>query len=108
MRRILTICAVIAALCLLLALPACAAGATENAAQPNYLLWAALSLAGGAVLSFLAPMSYLKGQLKSVRRQPDAEQYLRPGSFHLTHSADRFLYRNTTRVEKPKEPRKRR
>ena len=43
----------------------------------------------------------LKGQLKSVRMQNQANNYMIPGSMRLTHSADIFLYRNVTRVAKP-------
>ena len=56
----------------------------------------------GAVLSTLIPMASLKSQLKSVRSKPAAESYVRTGSFALTEQRDIFLYRNVTRVAKPK------
>lgn len=62
-----------------------------------------IGLAIGAILSFLIPMSYLKGQLKSVRSQPAASCYVRSGSMVLTQNRDVFLYRNVTRTEKPKD-----
>ncbi len=56
----------------------------------------------GIVLSFLIPMSILKGQLKTVRRQTAAANYVRPNSMHLTAQRDIFLYRNVVRTEIPK------
>jgi len=43
----------------------------------------------------------LVGQLKSVRRQDQANAYVRPGSLQLTQSGDYFMYRNVTRTAKP-------
>ena len=43
----------------------------------------------------------LVGQLKSVRRQDQANAYIRPGSLQLTQSGDYFMYRNVTRTAKP-------
>ena len=42
----------------------------------------------------------LKGQLKSVRKQDRANNYLKPGSLQLTVSNDFFLYRNVTQSKK--------
>lgn len=56
----------------------------------------------GAVLSFLIPMKSLKGQLKSVRHQAEAKNYVRPGSMELTRQQDIFLYRNVTKRARPK------
>ena len=64
--------------------------------------WIILSLIVGAVLSFLIPMSVLKGQLKSVRMQNAATSYVRANSMHLTQERDLFLYRNVTRTARPK------
>ena len=64
--------------------------------------WTILSLIAGAVLSFLIPMSVLKGQLKSVRMQAAASSYVRPGSMELRQQRDIFLFRNVTRTERPK------
>ena len=54
------------------------------------------------MLSFLIPMSVLKGQLKSVRMQNAASSYVRPNSMQLTRERDLFLYRNVTRTARPK------
>lgn len=56
----------------------------------------------GALLSFLIPMNILKGQLKTVRSQPAAASYIKKDSMDLTNSQDTFLYRNVSRVAKPK------
>ena len=61
-----------------------------------------VSLIVGAVLSFLIPMSVLKGQLKSVRMQAAASSYVRPGSRELRQQRDIFLFRNVTRTARPK------
>lgn len=66
------------------------------------LPWVIISLIVGAVLSFLVPMSVLKGQLKSVRMQNAATSYVRANSMQLTQERDLFLYRNVTRSPRPK------
>ena len=71
-------------------------------AGPNYVMWVIIALVAGAVLSFLIPMSILKGQLKSVRSATAAANYVRPGSMNLTQQRDIFLYRRVTRTAKPK------
>lgn len=68
----------------------------------NFVAWSILSLAAGALLSFLIPMTVLKGQLKSVRKQAAASSYVRQGSMVLTQRRDLFLYRNVTRTPRPK------
>lgn len=61
-----------------------------------------IALIAGAVLSFLIPMSVLKGQLKSVAPKAAATDYLRKGSMNLRVQRDMFLFRNVSRVAKPK------
>ena len=56
----------------------------------------------GVLLSFLIPMSILKRQLKSVRHQPAASSYVQENSLRLRRKTDTFLYRNVSRVAKPK------
>lgn len=56
----------------------------------------------GAVLSFLIPMNILKGQLKSVRYQPEANDYIRKNSLNFTRKTDTFLHRSVSRIAKPK------
>ena len=42
----------------------------------------------------------LKSQLKSVRKQNRASAYVKPGSMHITHSSDLFLYHTVNRTRK--------
>ena len=42
----------------------------------------------------------LKGQLKTVRKQNQAQEYVKPGSMQLRLHSDLFLYRNVTRTKK--------
>ena len=45
----------------------------------------------------------MKGQLKTVRAQSGAANYVKAGSLNVTHRQDLFLYRDVQRREKPKE-----
>ena len=42
----------------------------------------------------------LRGQLKSVRQQNQANTYVKNGSMHLTQAHELYLYRNVTRVQR--------
>lgn len=50
----------------------------------------------------LAVVSILKGQLRSVRPQAAAADYILPGSLQITQARERYLYRTVTRRERPK------
>lgn len=76
-------------------------GIAESGGIP-VVAWIIISLIAGALLSFLIPMSVLKGQLKSVRMQNAASSYVRANSMQLTQERDLFLYRNVTRTARPK------
>lgn len=56
----------------------------------------------GFVIAIIT-VSVMKNQLKSVRPQRAASNYVRQGSFNLTKSYDIFLYRNITRVRRANE-----
>lgn len=43
----------------------------------------------------------MKGKLKSVRKQNQANMYVTEGSLHLTNQSDIYLYRTVTRTKKP-------
>ena len=45
----------------------------------------------------------MKGQLKSVRSQSGAANYVKTGSLNVTHRQDLFLYRDVKRTAKPKD-----
>lgn len=54
------------------------------------------------LLAGLITVFCLKAQLKSVRRQHQADAYVKPGSMQLRVRRDMFLYRNITRTRKQK------
>lgn len=61
------------------------------------------SLLGSIAIGLLAGVItalVLKGQLKSVKRQDQASNYVRNGSMHLTTNSDLFLYRNIHRTRR--------
>ena len=58
-----------------------------------------ISLVIGAVIGLIVAL-VLKGQLKSVRKQDQANTYVKPGSMQITLQNDIFLYRNVTRTKK--------
>ena len=58
-----------------------------------------IALVIGIVLALIVT-SALKAQLKSVRKQNQANSYVRDGSMQLTLSNDIFLYRDVTRTKK--------
>ena len=59
----------------------------------------AISLIVGVVIGLIVAF-ILKGQLKSVRSQSYAQEYVKNGSMHVNLSNDIFLYRNVTRTQK--------
>lgn len=54
-----------------------------------------VGIIAGVIVAFV-----LKGQLKSVRKQYQANDYVRPGSMQVTVHNDYFLYRTVTRTRK--------
>ena len=62
----------------------------------------ALAVGLGFVIAFVVVGSW-KGQLKSVRAQKAAANYVRAGSMAVTQSRDFFLYREVSRTKKAKE-----
>lgn len=52
-----------------------------------------IGLLVGVITAFV-----LKGQLKTVRRQPHADMYLKSDSLEITRATDLYLYRTVTRV----------
>ena len=61
----------------------------------NILIAVIIGLVLGLIVALI-----LKGQLKSVRKQNQANVYVKPGSMQITTSNDLFLYRNVTRTKK--------
>ena len=60
-----------------------------------------ISLVVGGIIAFLYVGS-LKAQLKTVRSQSGAREYVRQGSMNVKESRDLFLFAQTVRREKPK------
>ena len=61
------------------------------------LLWIPGSILIGMGISLLIMLGF-RGQLRSVRRKPSANDYQIPGSMQVTHQSEMFLYRNVTRI----------
>ncbi len=58
-----------------------------------------IGLAFGIIVAFIA-VGKDKAALKSVRREADANNYIRSGSLQITKQYDNFLYRNVDVTEK--------
>ncbi len=63
--------------------------------------WIGISVIIGIVIGFIY-VTYLKSQMKTVKRQPAASEYIVPGSFNLTQQRDIYLYGNVKKTPKPK------
>lgn len=62
----------------------------------------AVSLIVGFIIAVIVGATQA-AKLKSVRSQRSAVNYVKENSFRLTQQSDRFLYRNVTKVRKPKQ-----
>ncbi|MBR1811847.1 MAG: TPM domain-containing protein [Clostridia bacterium] len=69
---------------------------------PMSPVWFAVAVGIGLLIGTLI-MTYYKSQLKTVRMQQSAHNYIRNGSMAITGSRDVFLYSHVNRVAKPKE-----
>lgn len=61
----------------------------------NLLIALGIGIAAGLVVALI-----LRGQLKSVRRQDQANAYVKSGSMQITQRSDLFLYRTVSRVKR--------
>ena len=61
----------------------------------NLLISLVIGIAVGLIVAFI-----LKGQLKTVRKQNQANVYVKQGSMNLTHQSDIYLYRTVSRTKK--------
>ena len=59
-----------------------------------------------AIISALAVVGAMKGQLKQTAQQSAAAGYIREGSFRLDVNFDHFLYESTTRRKIEEETQK--
>ncbi len=65
-------------------------------------LWIVVAIVIGIIIAFITVL-IMKSQLKSVRSQPAANNYLKNGSLNITHSRDIFLYSTISRRAKPQQ-----
>lgn len=70
--------------------------------EPFSLVWIPISLGVGFLLALICIL-IMRSQLKSVRNQESAVDYVRDGSMQVTRSNDIFLYHTVTRTEKAKD-----
>ncbi len=68
--------------------------------EPYSIMWIPISLIGGIILSFIV-VGVMKSELKSVRHQAAANNYVKEGSLHISESKDTYLYRKVDKREKP-------
>ena len=61
----------------------------------NLLISLLIGIAVGLIVAFI-----LKGQLKTVRKQDQANVYVKQGSMNLTHQSDIYLYRTVSRTKR--------
>lgn len=61
----------------------------------NLVICLVIGIVAGLIVAFV-----LKGQLKTVRKQNQANVYVKPGSMQVTVHNDFFLYRDVTRTKK--------
>ena len=70
--------------------------------KPLGVSWVLIALVGGFLIA-TAVVGSMKAQLRSVRAQQSAANYVRKDSMELTRSRDLFLYRNVTRTRRPQK-----
>lgn len=70
--------------------------------SPMSAIWVPISLIVGIAMAVIT-VGGMKAQLKTVRFQPEAKNYIRDGSLNITQSRDLFLYRTVTRTEKSRD-----
>ena len=61
----------------------------------NLMISLVIGIAVGLIVAFI-----LKGQLKSVHKQSQANSYVKQNSMNLTHQSDIYLYRTVSRTKK--------
>ena len=69
--------------------------------EPFDPLWTLIVSLAIAFVIALIVTAIMKGQLKSVRFQAKADNYVQPGSMQLTNSRDLFLYTHVSKTERP-------
>lgn len=70
--------------------------------EPLSLIWIPVSAVIGFVIALIAVGS-MKSKLKTVRFQPAANSYVKPGSMVISQNSDLFLYNTVTKTARPKD-----
>lgn len=70
--------------------------------SPMSAIWIPISLIVGIAIAVIT-VGGMKAQLKTVRFQPEAKNYIRDGSLNITQSRDLFLYRTVDKTEKSRD-----
>lgn len=68
----------------------------------NWVLNLVIAVAIGFIVALIVT-AVMKSSLKSVRSQPAASNYVRPGSMNLTVSREFYLYSHVSKTAKPKQ-----
>lgn len=68
----------------------------------NYGTALVFALFIGCLVSFIVT-GVMKGQLKTVRSEKDADSYIKSGSMNITEARDLYLYRVVNRRPRPKD-----
>jgi len=69
---------------------------------PLSLVWVPISIALGFAIALIS-VGIMKGSLKTVHRQSEADSYIKSGSMNITESRDLFLYSRLDRTPRPKD-----
>ena len=69
--------------------------------EPLSVIWIPISMIIGVGLAWIL-VSRMKGKLKTVHSQTEANRYIKKDSLLITESNDLFLYRTVTRTKKTK------
>lgn len=69
--------------------------------EPLSMIWIPIALVVGFIVSKII-VGRMESELKTVRTQAAANNYVTKGSMQITDNRDLFLYHNVTKTEKPK------
>lgn len=69
--------------------------------EPLSIIWIPIALVVGFIVSKII-VGRMESELKTVRAQAAANNYVTKGSMQITDNRDLFLYHNVTKTEKPK------
>lgn len=72
----------------------------ESAMKFDFIKYLLIAVVVGLVAALIVT-GVLKAQLKSIRSQSGASNYVRPGSMNVSKAHDIYLYKNVTRRAKP-------